>query len=88
MDFGGQVTAIYTLGWFYEFKLHLIIPDNGDILNFMFITGAVMIRYAKYVGATELGTTWHKLGFHWLRSKNQNTPKLLSANYYTPNASI
>ncbi|MDD4405005.1 MAG: transposase [Parabacteroides sp.] len=53
MDVGGQETAIYTLGWFYEFKLHLIIIDNGEILNFMFITGAVMIRYAKYVGTSQ-----------------------------------
>lgn len=29
------------MGWFFEFKLHLIINDRGDILNFMFIPGNI-----------------------------------------------
>ena len=24
------------MGWFFQFKLHLIINDKGEILNFMF----------------------------------------------------
>ena len=26
----------YSMGWFFGFKLHLIINDKGEILNFMF----------------------------------------------------
>ena len=26
----------YSIGWFFGFKLHLIINDKGEILNFMF----------------------------------------------------
>lgn len=29
------------MGWFFGFKLHLIINDNGEILNFMFTPGNV-----------------------------------------------
>lgn len=25
------------MGWFFGFKLHLIINDKGEVLNFMFI---------------------------------------------------
>ena len=30
-----------SMGWFFGFKLHLIINDKGEILNFMFTTGNV-----------------------------------------------
>ena len=30
-----------SLGWFFGFKLHLIINDKGEILNFVFTTGGV-----------------------------------------------
>ena len=29
------------MGWFFGFKLHLIINDKGKILNFMFTPGNV-----------------------------------------------
>ena len=29
------------MGWFFGFKLHLIINDKGEILNFVFTTGGV-----------------------------------------------
>ncbi len=29
------------MGWFFGFKLHLIINDKGEILNFMFTPGNV-----------------------------------------------
>lgn len=29
------------MGWFFEFKLHLVINDKGEILNFMFTLGNV-----------------------------------------------
>jgi hypothetical protein len=28
-----------TIGWFYGFKLHIVINDKGEILNFMITTG-------------------------------------------------
>ena len=28
-----------SMGWFFGFKLHLIINDKGEILNFMFTPG-------------------------------------------------
>ena len=30
-----------SMGWFFGFKLHLIINDKGEILNFVFTTGGV-----------------------------------------------
>ena len=30
-----------SMGWFFGFKLHLIINDKGEILNFMFTSGNV-----------------------------------------------
>ena len=30
-----------SMGWFFGFKLHLIINDTGEILNFMFTPGNV-----------------------------------------------
>ena len=30
-----------SMGWFFGFKLHLIINDKGEILNFMFMLGNV-----------------------------------------------
>lgn len=30
-----------SMGWFFSFKLHLIINDKGEILNFMFTSGNV-----------------------------------------------
>lgn len=30
-----------SMGWFFGFKLHLIINDKGEILNFVFTTGHV-----------------------------------------------
>lgn len=36
------------MGWFYGFKLHLIINDKGDILNFMFTLGNVDDRQPLY----------------------------------------
>ena len=30
-----------SIGWFLGFKLHLIINDKGEILNFMFTSGNV-----------------------------------------------
>ncbi len=32
------------MGWFFGFKLHLIINDKGEILNFMFTPGNVDAR--------------------------------------------
>ena len=29
------------MGWFFGFKIHLIINDKGEILNFMFTPGNV-----------------------------------------------
>ena len=31
----------YSMGWSFGFKLHLIINDKGEILNFMFTPGNV-----------------------------------------------
>ena len=30
-----------SMGWFFGFKLHLIVNDKGEILNFVFTTGGV-----------------------------------------------
>jgi hypothetical protein len=32
---GTAATGKSTMGWFYGFKLHLIINDKGEILNFV-----------------------------------------------------
>lgn len=37
-----------SMGWFYGFKLHLIINDKGEILNFMFTPGNVDDREPLY----------------------------------------
>ena len=37
-----------SMGWFFEFKLHLIINDKGEILNFMFTHGNVDDREPLY----------------------------------------
>lgn len=37
-----------SMGWFYGFKLHLIINDKGEILNFMFTPGNVDDRQPLY----------------------------------------
>lgn len=31
----------YSMGWFFGFKLHMIINDRGEILNFVFTFGNV-----------------------------------------------
>ena len=36
------------MGWFFGFKLHLIINDKGGILNFMFTPGNVDDREPLY----------------------------------------
>ena len=36
------------MGWFFGFKLHLIINDRGEILNFMFTPGNVDDREPLY----------------------------------------
>ncbi len=36
------------MGWFFGFKLHLIINDRGEILNFMFTPGNVDDRKPLY----------------------------------------
>lgn len=36
-------SGICTMGWFFGFKLHLIINDKGEILNFMFTPEMWMI---------------------------------------------
>jgi len=36
------------MGWFYGFKLHIIINDRGEILNFMFTPGNVDDREPLY----------------------------------------
>ncbi len=36
------------MGWFFGFKLHLIINDKGEILNFMFTPGNVNDRQPLY----------------------------------------
>ena len=42
-----------SMGWFFGFKLHLIINDKGEILNFMFTPGNVddrePLKQAKFV---------------------------------------
>ena len=40
-----------SLGWFFGFKLHLIINDKGEILNFVFTTGGVDDREPLKEGA-------------------------------------
>ena len=30
-----------TMGWFYGFKLHLIVNENGDVINFVIDQGKV-----------------------------------------------
>ena len=49
-------------GWFFGFKLHLIINDRGEILNFMFTPGNVddreplkQTRFLKNKGKTLCG---------------------------------
>ena len=37
-----------SMGWFFGFKLHLIINDKGEILNFMFTPGNVDDREPLY----------------------------------------
>lgn len=41
------------MGWFFGFKLHLIINDKGEILNFMFTPGNVddreSLKQAKFL---------------------------------------
>ena len=37
-----------SMGWFFGFKLHLIINDRGEILNFMFTPGNVDDRQTLY----------------------------------------
>ena len=37
-----------SMGWFFGFKLHLIINDRGEILNFMFSPGNVDDREILY----------------------------------------
>ena len=37
-----------SMGWFFGFKLHLIINDKGEILNFMFTPGNVDDRQPLY----------------------------------------
>ena len=37
----------YSIGWFYGFKLHLIISDKGDILSFYLTKGNVDGRNLK-----------------------------------------
>ena len=37
-----------SMGWFFDFKLHLIINDKGEILNFMFTPGNVDDREPLY----------------------------------------
>ena len=39
-----------SMGWFFGFKLHLIINDKGEILNFVFTTGGVDDREALKEG--------------------------------------
>ncbi|WP_016759716.1 transposase, partial [Leptospira weilii] len=36
-------------GWFYGFKLHLIINDQGEILSFMITPGNVDDRNSKVI---------------------------------------
>ena len=38
------------MGWFFGFKLHLIINDKGEILNFMFTPGNVDDRESLKTG--------------------------------------
>jgi hypothetical protein len=40
-----------TLGWFYGFKLHLIINDKGEILSFYLTKGNVDDRNLKVMGS-------------------------------------
>ena len=37
----GPLKDLQTVGWFFGFKLHLVINDKGEILNFVFTTGGV-----------------------------------------------
>ncbi len=37
-----------SMGWFFGFKLHLIINDRGEILNFMFTPGNIDDREPLY----------------------------------------
>ena len=51
------------MGWFFGFKLHLIINDKGEILNFMFTPGNVddrealkQTRFLKNIKASSVRT--------------------------------
>lgn len=33
-----------SIGWFFGFKLHLMINDKGEILDFMIIHGSIKVR--------------------------------------------
>lgn len=52
---GIATTGKSTMGWFYGFKLHLIINDKGEILNFVFTQGHVddrePLKNEKFVNA-------------------------------------
>lgn len=41
----------YSTGWFFGFKLHLIINDKGEILNFLFTPGNIDDREPLYSGS-------------------------------------
>jgi hypothetical protein len=49
-----------TMGWFYGFKLHLVINDKGEILNFMITRGNIDDREAM-TGANMLKDIFGKL---------------------------
>ena len=57
-----------SMGWFFGFKLHLIINDKGEILNFMFTPGNVDDREPlkqtseKYKGQALCGQRVHRSG--------------------------
>ncbi len=37
-----------SIGWFFGFKLHLIVNDLGEIMNFQLTTGKVNESILKY----------------------------------------
>ena len=38
-----------TMGWFFGFKLHIIINDKGEILSFYLTKGNVYVRNLKAI---------------------------------------
>ena len=56
------------MGWFFGFKLHLIINDKGKVLNFMLTSGNVDDRKPFEAGQVHREHIKGKLCAYWLGS--------------------